>query len=391
MKEITFQRLKKHFLNLIITGMIIIISSCSTNFTKTTTSNNYLPTLVSPKINPTPTSTIFLTNTPLATQELTFTPIQVHLDPNYWEPITSPSEVPDLGIVEISQAKDGTMWFRGWSYGMKILQYDDKNWKIYDPKDIPAFHSKVIDSLAIAPDGTVWVGTRMNEIVSFDGNDWKSQTVEEGGYRTNDIDSIVIRKNGELCAISIESMSCKRLGKWIRYPIVISNNVNRVYVTDVILSRSDEIWVPLDNGLLYHYDGKNWTSSKVSEWIGPVALGKDDSLWIFDKEGLGKRDISGNITYQEFPYVLFEYPPFVMYESDDGTVWIGCGGGGDGYELIIKKGKTFEDVDGKVLEINHDRSYLSSYPFGDVYTIFQSKDGAIWLGTFNGIFRYHSN
>jgi ligand-binding sensor domain-containing protein len=382
----------------IIAGMVIVVLGCALNFEKTPASDqpsfSSIATVTdSPGPTLTPTFIVIPTLTPIP-QTPTVTPVPVVLDPKKWKHITLPAEDIPTGKYEFAQAGDGAIWL----VGIKIYRYDFKNWRVYDPQNIPVLKDKGIEAITVAPNGTVWFGTDMNEIVSFDGKTWASQTVEEGGYRKNEIVSIVARKNGELCAVSIEGMSCRKdTGGWIRHPIVLQNEVNHVYVCNVILSPSDEIWVPLTNGLLYHYDGENWEGWRINQGMGPVALSSDGSLWIVDGEGLQKRTISGNTTniiHHELLDNLWEYPPNFMYEAKDGTLWIGCMGGNIGYQLIRYNRKgTFETADDKVIPMQYDPSdYLGiKYPFGHVYRIFQSRDGAIWFGTDNGIFRYHSN
>jgi ligand-binding sensor domain-containing protein len=410
MEWINLLKIKRLVQNIIISGIIICATGCSESLTTTTVVDHQLPSSTStrtvfPSIIALPLSlpeyvriiSSSVTVTPklsstTPTKVVTVTSKPIILDPKKWEYITLPSEDFKVTLFQFAQAKDGVMWI----VGENIYRYDFKNWTTYTRRDIPSLNGKRIDSLTVDSNDTVWFGTSMNEIVSFDGKNWTSQPVEEGGYRENDIYSILIRKNGELCAISNEGLSCrKKGGGWIRHPIAYHYNKygRKDEVHNAILSPTDEIWISLYNGWLYHYDGKNWEDIQVGEWMGPIALASDGSLWIFAHEGLVKRTASGKMIYQNSPDILYEYPATVMYEADDGTLWIGCIGGRGGYQIIwYKKNGDFETVDNKLISIRYDSTYLNSmYPFGNIENIYQSNDGSIWLGTYNGIFRYHSN
>jgi ligand-binding sensor domain-containing protein len=417
MRVINFLRIKQFVQNIFLSGMILYVTGCIPIPATMSVIKPDLPLLIPERIISTtsqpqsllvtPTNIVLPfaevtpqfsspTSTRVNSLPVTATPIlkPVILDSKKWEHIIMPSEGTNVAFYQIAQAEDGTMWFLGYSDSGKIYRYDFKDWTIYDPKNISAFHNTGVNSLAVTPDGTVWFGTNMNEIVSFDGKRWISQPVEEGGYRENYIVSILTRKNGELCAISIEGLSCKKNeGQWIRHPIVNQNKTGRVSsIQKAIVSPTDEIWVSLSYGWLYHYDGKNWENSQISNWIGSIAYALDGSLWIFDYEGLGKRAISGKISFIEYPYALEVDSPQNIYEAKDGTVWLGCLGGGRGYQIIRYKNGVFETVDNKIINIRYDSTYFNSqYPFGDIYDIFQSKDNSIWFATENGIFRYHSN
>ena len=387
-----FSYLSKFVLIIMMLGMVISFPGCGINFKEAPIQNSFalspipdsavtilsIPTLTSTLESPLP----ILTSTPkpsLSTPSLKkATPFI--LDPNHWRLFTSPIDVLQSDVKHIGQSGDGTIWFGG----LQIYRYDGKNWSIYNQEKIPGFHGHVIESLAVARDGTVWVGTEKNEIVSFDGTAWTSQTVEDGGYRSNDIVSIVLRKNGELCAISIEGMSCQSAGKWTRYPIIVQDTARQVYVWNAALTPLDEIWVPLSNGVLYHYDGKNWENIKVSTWIHSISSSQDGSLWIFDPDGFAKRDIQGKIVYKTIPNAFWAYPPTAMQEAADGTIWFGTGAG---YQLAQYVNGSFLTVDGKVLS-NSEKYDHDIFPFYLVHCIFQAKDGSMWFGTVNGIFRY---
>jgi ligand-binding sensor domain-containing protein len=363
-------------------GVLIFLSGCGVVFRKEsfqdgielTTAPTFTLRPPSSTSTLTPESHLFLATPNIASTEL---------DSSHWTHFTSPIDILQSDVQHIGQAEDGTMWFGG----RNIYHYDGEDWTIYDQRAIPAIRGSIVISLAIAPNRTIWFGTDMNEIVSFNGTTWTSQTVEDGGYRENWITSIVIRRNGELCAISIEGMSCRNKGNWIRHPIVISDTAGRVYVKKAVLTSTDEIWVPVDNGFLYHYDGENWESSKVSSWICCIASSQDGSLWFFGHEGFGKRDIDGNIAYKWAPAIILRYVTTIK-EANDGTLWIGTGGG---LQVVRYVNGVFVTVDGIMVNSSGDERNLfdvHGFPFYHIHNIFQAKDGSIWLGTVGGIFRF---
>lgn len=390
MTLITILKAKKWIRNTFIAEMVIFISGCGMYLQEKPTLTSPLAFPDSPSMSsPLPTAIVTI-NTPLAKPIPNASPIPVALDAQRWVHFDSPLEVLQAGFYGIAQARDEAMWFIGLSDAWKIYRYDQKNWTVYNPDDISIFRGKAPQSLAADHDGTMWFGTDQNEIVSFNGKTWKSQTVENGGYRENTILSIIIRKNGELCAISVEGMSCRSKGKWIRHRIAMPKNIR---VSEAVLTFQDNIWLSLSNGLLYFYDGNIWESYRISQWIGPVAARQDGSLWIFTNEGLGKRNRSGKVFYLDLPSALWANPAFSLYEMDDGTLWYGCGSGDSGLGVVLYRiDEVFETIDGKILK-KRDNPFLYSYryPFGNVNKIVQSKDGAVWLATDNGIFRYSLN
>jgi len=393
MKNTVFFKQKWVVPAILIAAMIFSFSACVSKRMTTpgpTPQSQPPANTISPSASTTPQpplTTVAPTLLPSRTPGMPPIPNPVSLDPQKWEHITLPFEEYRTANFRFAQNEVGTIWITS----TKLYRYDFKNWIVYDPREIPSLDKKWIHSLAVDPKGTVWIGTDKNEIVSFDGKSWNSQSVEEGGYRDNPIESVLIRKNGELCAISDEGMSCKKdEGQWIRYPFVSQSQAS---VRQAILSPKDEIWISLYYGWLYHYDGKKWESSQIGKLLGPIASASDDSLWIYGSEGLKKRTNSGNIIIDIiFPY-NWKCMAGDLYEARDGTLWIGCFNGTEGYQIIqYKKSGVFETVDNKIINKQDDPSLLKKqYPFGHIYSIFQSKDGSIWFGADYGIFRYHSN
>ena len=290
-------------------------------------------------------------------------------------------------IYRFSQTKDGDIWGIG---GAKIYQFHNKNWYQYELEKIPEVHGKILKSIVAKADGSIWFGTDLNEIISFDGKSWSSETVRSGGFRTNIIEAIIFEKSGELCAISIEGLSCRNSNKnWTYYDFV--QEKVPFSVQDVALSPSGDIWISLSNGFLYHFNEKKWENFSIDDWLGPIASSSDGGLWIYSKGKIGKRSIDGTIMFSDVYPFLYDYPPIDMFESNDGVLWLGCVGY-NGYGILrYLKDEVFETVDGKELSTkDYGPSPHILYPFGiQVNSIFQDQDENIWFGTSNGLFRYH--
>ncbi len=318
---------------------------------------------------------------------LTPTPLAISLDSNHWEKIEIPNDPKNSAIYQITQSSNGDIWIRG---SISFLRFHKNEWHQYLPQNIPEIIGKRIESVVAGSDGTIWFGTAQNEIVSFNGKFWLSETVHSGGYRKNIIEALVFRNTDELCAISTEGLSCRfKNNNWTHYDFLPEKG--RVEFQDVVVSPSGDIWITLSNGLLYHFDGKIWENIRIDDWLGPIALAGDKTLWMFNKDRFGKRNNNGDIEFTYTFPILINFPPVEMLESKDGTLWLGCiGDQGYGILRYIKKG-VLVTVDGKELSTKEISPNLNiRYPFGiQVRSIFQDKDGYIWFGTSNGLFRYH--
>jgi hypothetical protein len=297
-----------------------------------------------------------------------------------------------------SESKDGTIWsLANVSEGLRIYKFSNNKWSEFNPYENPIFLGKRLLSIANDLDGTVLIGTDTNEIISYDGKVWKSQFVKNEKKRKIEIVSLIVRKKGEICAISKEDMSCKNNDdNWTVFPIDSPpNKKGWDSVNNAILSPSDDIWISMNNGWLYHYDGKSWGGNQIADWIGPISTNSKNEIWILTYENdsffLEKKDKNGKSNIFEFFEYRWNCSPHNLLEAKDGTLWIGCLLE-DGYQIIKFSNGVYKSTDDKILENNTNSNLLNKkYPFGLISGIYQSADGKIWFGTSSGIYIYHPN
>ena len=102
-------------------------------------------------------------------------------------------------------------------------------------------------------------------------------------------------------------------------------------------------------------------------------------LWFGTEDGLNRYD---GYTFTVFkpdpddPDSISERWIYALYESRDGSIWVGTRLGGL---------NRFDPVSGKFTHYQHDPSDLSSISSNRVNAIFEDSDGILWVGTENGL------
>jgi len=103
------------------------------------------------------------------------------------------------------------LWFG--TFGGGLSRFDvgafragarDEAWTTYTARD--GLAEDVISCMALAPDGTLWIGAADNGVSHFDGSTWTNYTAAHG-LIDNEILSMVLAPDGVLWASSINGVS----------------------------------------------------------------------------------------------------------------------------------------------------------------------------------------
>lgn len=221
----------------------------------------------------------------------------------------------------------------------------------------------------------------------------------------------------------------------VRDLLARDENRQNLWVRDICLYSDTEIWVGSESGVfIYNLRTNRYTHLKTSG-DNPYAL-SDNAVYSFckDKEGgMWIGSYFGGVDYYPVPYTYFEkYYPLYYQNSihgkrvrefcpaPDGSIWIGTEDGGlNRFDPVTRKFSFFEPsrefrnvhalcMDGENLWIgtfskglkvlNTKTGKMKSYSQGitpnslndnNVFSIFKTSAGDIWLGTLFGLLQYN--
>ena len=90
------------------------------------------------------------------------------VDHGSWESYdTVNSGLPDLTVIEIATASDGSQWFGTWE---GAAHFDGTNWTVYNESN-SGLPSNSVYAITTDPDGSLWFGTG-GGAANFDGTNW---------------------------------------------------------------------------------------------------------------------------------------------------------------------------------------------------------------------------
>lgn len=278
-------------------------------------------------------------------------------DGDSWTEFTGEDGLPDFDYVTIAVDSDGVLWAvliwiideESGKFGSTLVGYDGIVWTTHTD-DI--LNDVVLVSLDIDSAGVKWVGTSENGVISYDGNDWKIFTTDDG-LANNNMNLTAIGPENDVWAVST----------WVEVEWV----------------EADEDSVYFLKRALSMYDGEKWEVFSAADESLPgspvhdMTVGPDGVVWISAVNCLFRFDGEKWTTFTTEGGPGYGVSPMVFIDRD-GVLWAGTSSEGI-YRYDGNTWKIFTTDDG----------LASNY----VNTIAFAPDGTVWAATDDGISRFN--
>jgi len=305
-------------------------------------------------------------------------------------------------IYDVAIAPDG-VWV-GSQYGIShfagtwtTYTYFDGNWVNYatDESMPTSYVMSSVRTVAVAPDGTVWLGGEMG-ITSFDGARWtthsNSTLLDTEGHHIA-ARNIAIGHDGTLWVSTYFSLTCFDGQTWTSYPVPIystPDGPSPPIQYDIAVAHDGSVWGAAWPDA-YHFDGSAWTfyvvagDDRLERTVNAttitdaglegtidayaVAITDDDTVWFGGGMGIASFDGTSWASY-DLPSGLHNIADMAL--APDGSLWAGGHGGishFDGHNWT-----TYTVADGLIYHIAR--------------SIAIADDGTVWVGTESGLSRY---
>lgn len=287
------------------------------------------------------------------------------------------------GIVRnIEQDSNGRIWIASWE---GVFLTDGSSFTNFTNQFSSArFFSVLEDSK-----GNMWFGSIGSGVFYYDGKRFKNFTTEDGLLH-NDVVSIYEDKVGNIW-LGVFGGASRYDGEFFQNFIINEDEMKEdltgktfterppYEVNSIIQDKSGKLWFAT-RGNTFVFDGENFTTvshfSKTFTNIRSIIQDRNGNIWLGGNDGLWRYDGINftNITKDFIGYI---------YEDKDGNILTSSGsiGSEKNWKLSRYNVKSLTNkftISPEILKSNEEM----------IFGILEAKDGNIWFGTLEGVYRY---
>ncbi|MDI1254150.1 two-component regulator propeller domain-containing protein [Thermomonas sp.] len=311
--------------------------------------------------------------------------------------------LPQISVQAITQDRRGYLWV-GTQSG--LARFDGIRFVTYSPKDTPGIPGILIRSLYLDKTGKLWIGTYKGLAV-HDGSTFSSIAVAGHGDASV-LDIFDIKEiNGRLMVASNQGLYALQDG-------VLQHQPGSPLMTQSLLPRSDGLWIGSLGGV-YRFNGQDHQflalPAGLEKAVVTSLVEAQGKLWAGTTLGLyvyGQGIWSAASTKPE----LQDAPTTMLLEDHDHNLWVASNAGiarfnqgtlselipdsnPNGFRSVIS---AFEDREGNLwfgsqwngltrLWNGWTKRYSTPQGLTEplVWSLAKAPDGAIWVGTNNGL------
>ena len=276
----------------------------------------------------------------------------------------------------VLQSRDGSIWFASWE---GIIRYDGQLFiNITLQKSLKPFR---VFSLMEDREGNLWFGTIGAGVYRYDGKSFINFTTENG-LVGNGVECLLQDKRGNIWLGTDKGASCYDGKSFTSYTVKDGLASNAVH--SIVQDRTGKLWFGTDTGVNC-YEDKSFTDFKSNTGypfvnIRSIIEDKTGNIWIGGEDGLYNTKSRSMLTESFVGYV---------FEDKTGDLWLSANDTARGMDLISLDGRPVRKNNGMVL-YRYDGNSLNRIFDNDnqVFGITEDRDGNIWFGTADGIYRY---
>jgi signal transduction histidine kinase/ligand-binding sensor domain-containing protein len=276
-------------------------------------------------------------------------------------------------VFAITQSTDGYLWI-GAEKG--LVRFDGLRFRLFEPRGTLANSGPTVLGLAASPDGSVWARLRGAGLVRYRAG--RFETMRSPALSPETIVSAMVRGRDD--SLIVATLGFGIVGyRNERFDLVVPQKAipSPSFVISIAQTSSGERWFGTrDAGLLRGHQSQlvQVTGGLPDLKVNCLLDMPDGGLWIGTDKGIVRWD-GRQITREGIPGALQALPALMMLRDTGGNIWIAAGT--KGLLRVDREGRVSGAGRGPGLRVN-------------AATLFEDREGNVWVGTDRGIERWHA-
>ena len=275
---------------------------------------------------------------------------------------------------------DGCIWV---STGQYIAKYDRLKWTVYWETTQSSFYTLC---LYVDKKNVLWAGG-LGKYYVYDGSNWTYYNKYNSGLIQEDVEVITADSSGNMWFGTRQGISVYNGITWTSYNSYNSPLPN-LWINAIRPGEDGEVFITTENGIVKYFNGQ-WENYSFSSYRVPfdevhgVAVEAGGKLWV--ASGLNYGQQAGFKIYPD-SMQFFENNQFHTVNFGSGYWWITD-------ILIDGQNNKWIATSGGLFEIRKDTlinylSFTSPLPSSYVLSLAEDHHNNIWVGTTNGLAKF---
>lgn len=324
-----------------------------------------------------------------------------------------------LPFFDIMLDQDRILWLSSVNAGVYRIIFPRRQFAWFMPAEgkiwtDEALHSNGVKAMLQTRNGDVWLGTRSGEVFRLDRDKRIKQVFYDGNFRIGNVYHIMEDRNGNLWFSTkgdglVKAVPDRQSPGKFRFSRYLYDEQNSASISgnDVYCSFQDSrgrVWVGLFGGGLNLVEGDDThltfrhkyncfqdypmyglyaeVRNITEDREGRIWVGTTDGLFSFDGNFDAPEDIHFETYRKDMPFSnIADNDIYALFRGKDSCIWVGVFGGGlnrlDGYDSVsgIPSFTSYGLKEGLATDV--------------ILSITGDNTDNLWLGTENGLTRFH--
>jgi ligand-binding sensor domain-containing protein len=279
-------------------------------------------------------------------------------------------------VLSLALDQHGRVWVGTKHNG--VVRFDGENWF---PLQLPnqANYAPSARPLHVDTNGTLWAGSSSGRLYEYDGSNWTSYYFLNPNSSFDTIAGIATDHQGQLWVATVLAAGVFDKASGTFVPDTTLPAISDFH--DLMIDDADDVWLASSQGVAKRKAG-NWNvynssnSPLVNDKVLAVASDHDSGMWFGTAAGLSHMQGSEWSTYfvGNTDAGADSPPIFAVAASSDETTWIGT----------FRQGLYQLQAGTWVPQATNS----SGYPGNNAYSLAEDASGTVWAGLSEGLARY---